>query len=399
MAFVIASNTTVWLALWAGLISVLLSIFTICYMFILRGRTTLEKNRGAAATEKWQERIYEIILGTEPKASKDEQEVYKLTAEDKKDVLRTYIEKGRFDPVEPLPKEELPHFLFLWNYLHESLRGGSKEQLNSFALTLKMDDRVYKMLKSRSLKKRLLSINTFGNLREKKAYDEIRKLVAHRDPVLSLWAWRALLRIDFDETLDCYFRLIAERADWSPIFVAKVLLEQDSDLISAPLVRLVEKCFEDRLAERQLARLISYLTITHVSAYSPLIDRILAESDRPEVVIACLRLVKTDESLAKVRALLKSERWEIRLQVVQTLGRLGHAEDLDLLIYALNDLDWWVRYRAAQAIWLLPSMNVRKFERLAENQPNEFARDMLRQVLAEEQLICFNQTPPSILSR
>jgi len=377
----------------------MVSIFTIVYMFLLRVWRETERKRSEEVTKKWEETIHDVILGVKNEEEKPTQEVYKLSAEDKRNFLQVYIEKGRFDPVEPLSKVDLPHFLYLWNYLHESLRGNSKDQLNTLAQTLAVDESTYKMLKSRSLKKRILAINTFGNLRDREAYGEIRKLIDERDPIISLWAWRALLRIDLQETLENHFTMIADRADWSPIFVAKVLLEQDRDVLSEPLVALVEKCYENKLAERQMARLVSYLTITHISSYAPLINRILAESDQTEVIIACLRLVKTDDALGKVRELLKSERWEIRLQVVQTLGRLGHEEDIEHLISALNDLDWWVRYRAAQALYVMPMMTTRKFAHLAKTLPNEFSRDMLNQVLAEERLSCFNQTPPSLLSR
>lgn len=368
-------------------------------MFCLREWSEIVKKRREEVTKKWEEPLYEAVLGEDQEKPKRGQEPYRLTAEDKKDVLRTYIEKGRFDPVEPLPSQDLPHFLFLWNYLHESLRGNSKEYLNSLAHNLKIDDSGYKWLRSRSLRKKILAINTFGNLRERKAYDEIERLTHHRDPIISLWAWRALLRIDFEETLGQHFSMIAERKDWSPTFVAKVLLESDKDLLSEPLVRLVEESYEKNVGERQLARLISYLNVVHVRSSSPLIHKILAESAQTEVVIACLRLVKSDESLERVRELIKSERWEIRLQVVQTLGRLGHDEDLELLIDSLNDLDWWVRYRAASALMIMPSMTEEKIADLAENLPNEFARDILRQVLAENRLLCFNQTSSSILSR
>ncbi len=368
-------------------------------MFGLRKWSDIVKGRREAVTKKWEDTLYQVTVFEEPKPLTKKQKAYKLTKEDKKDVLATYIEKGRFEPVEPLPNQDLPHFLFVWNYLHESLRGGSKDRLNVLAQNLQIDRATFKMLKSRSLKNQILAINTFGNLREQKAYDKIKKLIYHRDPIISLWAWRALFRINFEETLKNHFSMIVERKDWSPTFVAKILLEMDKDLFSAPLVQLVEESYEKNIGERQMARLVSYLTITHISSFSPLIHKMLGESDQTEVIIACLRLVKSDESLERVRELMRSERWEIRLQVVQTLGRLGHAEDVELLLQALNDLDWWVRYRAASALLIMPSLTEEKIAGFAENLPNEFARDILRQVLAENRLLCFNRTSSSILSR
>lgn len=399
MAHVIAFNLTVSLAWWTGICFTSLSLFCIGFMFCLRGRNELFKDRNEAFIEKWQETLYEFTFSPESELRVKGQEAHKLTADEKKNLLFTLHEKGRFDPIEPLPNQDLPNFLFLWNYLHETLRGDSKENLNSLAQILDVNKNAFKMLKSISLEKQILAINTLGNLHEQMAYEEIEKLIFRRDPIISLWAWRALFRIDFEETLEKHLSMIAQRKDWSPTFVVKVLLELDRDLISEPLVRLAEKNYRNEIGERQLARIVSYLTITHVSSYAPLIHKILHASEQTEVLIACLRLVNSGESLPRVRDLVKSERWEIRLQVVQTLGRLGHAEDIQLLINSLNDLDWWVRYRSASSLMLMPSMTEKKIETLAEVLPNEFARDILKQVLAETRLLCYTQPSSSILSK
>lgn len=399
MAHVIAFNLTVTLAWWTGILFTALSFFCIGAMFCLRGRGELLKNRSKAFNEKWQETLYQLTFAPEKELRVKGQEAHKLTAEEKKNLLFTLHEKGRFDPVEALPDRDLPHFLFLWNYLHETLRGESKENLNSLAQLLDVNRNAFKMLKSISLEKQILAINTLGNLHEMEAYEKIEKLIFGRDPIISLWAWRALFRIDFEETLEKHLSMIAIREDWSPTFVVKVLLELDKDLISEPLAKLVEENFQKQTNERQMARLISYLTIAHVSSYAPLIHKILHESEQPEVLIACLRLVNSDESLPRVRELIKSERWEVRLQVVQTLGRLGHRKDTKLLINSLNDLDWWVRYRSASALMTMPLMTEKKIKKLAKTLPNEFARDILHQVLAENRLLCYTQPSSSILSK
>lgn len=399
MDFVIASNIAVFLAWTSSAIFVLISLLCIGYMFALRGWTASVKARRDIVNDRWEEMLYDASVGDDGAKLIGGQEVYRLTTADKKDVLRTYIEKGRFDPFEPLPPADLPHFLYLWNYLHESLRGNSKDNLNELAANLQVDQKTYRMLRGRSLRNKILAINTFGNLRVTEAYDEIVKLTKHRDPIISLWAWRALLRIDFERTLKDHFSLIAARKDWSPTFVAKVLLECDQDLIAEPLVDLVRNEYENGLAERQLSRLVSYLGIVHIRSFSGLIHRILCESDRAEVLIACLRLVRAEESLPRVRELLKHERWEVRLQVVQTLGRLGHDEDVAILVECLNDLEWWVRYRAASALVVMPTTTTEQLDALVEKLPNEFARDMLRQVLAEKRITCFNPTQPSLLSK
>ncbi len=110
-------------------------------------------NRSEAVAEKWQETLYQVTFSTENELRPERQKAHKITAEEKKNLLFALNEKGRFDPVEPLPDQDLPDFLFLWNYLHETLRGDSKENLNSLARILEVNKNAFKMLNSFSIKK------------------------------------------------------------------------------------------------------------------------------------------------------------------------------------------------------------------------------------------------------
>jgi len=76
----------------------------------------------------------------------------------------------------------------------------------------------------------------------------------------------------------------------------------------------------------------------------------------------------------------------VRVQAAVTLGRLGEDDDEERLVPLLSDRDWWVRYRAAQALSLLPHMREPKLKTIQAAQSDPFARDMLAQVMAEVQL-------------
>lgn len=399
MVYVIAFNSTAEIAWWIGIIFTVLSLFCIGLMVYLRGRDSYLKNRSNAISQKWKKTLQQVTDSSTEDISKKGQEVYRLNAQEKKNLLVTLHEKGRFGPVEPLKDQEVPDFLFLWNYQHESIKGPSKDNLNSLAEILEVKDDALKMLQGASVKDQILAINTLGNLHEKSAYSKIEKEIFKQDPVISLWTWRALFRIDFEKTLTKHLSMIASRQDWSPTFVAKVLLEFDKTLLAQPLVDLVEENYQKQICEKQMSRLISYLRIINEKIYIDLVNRILNESDETEVLIACLRLTSSKRSLPRIRELLKSERWEIRHQVVQTLGRIGLKKDVKLLISALGDLDWWVRYRAASSLIKMPYMNEEKIEKLAETLPNEFSRDILHQVIAEMQLLCYTSPSSTILSK
>ena len=53
------------------------------------------------------------------------------------------------------------------------------------------------------------------------------------------------------------------------------------------------------------------------------------------------------------------------------------------LCRALSDPQWWVRYRAAQALCALPRADLAKLQALTQQLTDRFAADILRQALAE----------------
>ena len=53
------------------------------------------------------------------------------------------------------------------------------------------------------------------------------------------------------------------------------------------------------------------------------------------------------------------------------------------MIPLLADVEWWVRYRTAQALAGMPFFSATELELLRNNLSDRFARDMLGQVLAE----------------
>jgi hypothetical protein len=224
-------------------------------------------------------------------------------------------------------------------------------------------------------------------------------LSKHKDPIVSLFAVRSLLQINFTINSRQFLPLIAIREDWSPPLVAEMLKHHGADVISATLAELVGKCYKQNLKERQLSRLISYLSLAHPHDFCHIVNKILIDSNKTEILIACLRLIQTDDMLPRVRELHKDERWQIRMQVVLTLGRLGHEEDVERLILSLNDLDWWVRYRSAGALITMPTVIYEQVEILSKTLPNQFSRDILNHVLAEIRLGCLIQPSSFTLSK
>ena len=267
-------------------------------------------------------------------------------------------------------------FLSVWNYLHESLRDESKEQLNAVAHLVGMDSRAQNMLRHHSLRQRLMAIVTLGHLRQAAVWHELQVIVQHRNTMLSLAAARALLQINAEAALPILLPLMEARADWPVTRVANLLKEAGADVISQPLAQAAETA----------PRLIRYLEVAHREVVVLTVRRLLATTQNEEVLQACLALINDPADVTIVRACLSHPQWLVRLEAVAALGRVGTAADEAGLAALLSDSHWWVRYRAAHSLATLPASNVLQLQRLAAAQTNPFAHDILMEVIAEREL-------------
>lgn len=278
----------------------------------------------------------------------------------------------------PLSRSDMLEFLLLWNHLQESLRDQGGENLIVVARLLKIDREALKLLGHRNLREKLLASQTLGSLRERSAWEDLRWMTESDDPVLSLSAARALMRIDTRRALPLILPIIARRDDWAYAVVGTILKEAGADVISEPLARAALLNTPE-----QAPRILRFLELAHPHTVVPAVRRIITNASDLETITACLRILQDPEDLPLVRAFLKDERWEIRLHAAVCLGRIGTPEDEARLIEATRDPHWWVRYRAAQALANLPFILPEQLEKIAETHPDKSARDIIRQVITE----------------
>ena len=272
-------------------------------------------------------------------------------------------------------------FLTLWNYLHESVRDEPKERLNTLARLCDMDAVALNLARSGNVREKLMGLATLGNLRDDTTWSELAEMAEGHDAALSLAAGRALMRIDARRAIHLLMPLIAAHRDWSLSFVAVMLKEAGADVVSEPLALAALAA-----APEYAPRLVRFLETAHAHICIPTVRRILHSTNDTETIIAALRVWNDPEDMETVREFLRDERWQVRVQAVRALGRTGTEADEQLLLGALADTEWWVRYRAAQSLAGLPSVSGEKLARLREAQHSEYARDILAQVIAERRL-------------
>lgn len=286
------------------------------------------------------------------------------------------------DTLPRLSRIDLPHVLELWNHLHDSLSGEARSNLDQMAGQARIPAAVSRMLRKKNFYARLLAVRTAGNLRLASACDLLRELLWSDSPALSLAAARALTQIDSARAVPLLMPCLTGRSDWHPGAVMEVFHLAGAGQLVNPLFKSIATAPAD-----QAPQLIRYLAEIAPVEAALLVSRILASSsDEENLLIVCLDLLNDSEELETVRALAHHTNWHVRVHAAKALGRFGTLDDLALLTDMLLDSQWWVRYRAAQSLSLLPGLNSGELLHIKDIQTDRDARDMLHQVMAEREL-------------
>jgi HEAT repeat protein len=257
--------------------------------------------------------------------------------------------------------------------------------MNSVAVEAGIDRVARRLLNRRSIRKKLLAVVTLGQLRDKSQWEKLCQMALSDHALLSLAAAQALARIDRKEAVPIIVPLIVRRVDWPTAKVASILEEIGPDLVAKSLADAV---MEAPVEEMQ--RLIPYLETCHDAIALPVVHRILKDPPHDKVIGPCLYVIgkfRDKNDIKLVRQYLTHPRWHVRAYAAACLGRIGTKEDETKLAALLADSEWWVRYRAAQAIMDLPFSSLERIRQLKEYRNDRYARDILEQVIAEKRLI------------
>lgn len=273
-------------------------------------------------------------------------------------------------------------FLYLWNQFHESVRRQPTTPLVHLARKVGTTRLATALLQSRLLSQRILGVVTLGRLQSRSSWTSIHTLLTHHNSFLAFHAAQALLTIDTKAALPLLVPILGHRADWSPINVVAMLKTAGRDAAAETLVTAAIQ------GNPNIGpRLIRYLPATHSPRGLPLLRQFI--SDRlppPNMLAACLFVFgefRAQEDLPLVRRHLSHGAWYVRVQAATALGKLGTVEDEDRLIALFNDDQWWVRYRAGEALVSLESMTEEKLLKLQESLTSPDAHEILAPILAK----------------
>ncbi|HEX4949423.1 MAG TPA: HEAT repeat domain-containing protein [Blastocatellia bacterium] len=282
--------------------------------------------------------------------------------------------------VPRVAKRDRLTWLRLWNRFSESLKDPVREKLNHLARMVTMDQSALEFLRKGNRAEKMVAMTALGQLREERAWELLLTLAHQKEPLLSLTAAKALLRIDAERALPLIVSLIAIQEEWSAPGVAAMLREVGPERLTPSLIDAVLNA-----APHQAPRLVRYLSLAWPEHTIPVIHQLLSTAQYPETLTACLKLCQDPDMLGVVRQCLGNAHWQVRVQALNALSRMGTVEDIPRVLACLEDEEWWIRYRAAQTLTQLPGMTPERIDELARAQASPYAHDAIQLALAEWQ--------------
>lgn len=281
----------------------------------------------------------------------------------------------------PLPhvrRQDRTDLLEEWNSARSIVGGAAADNLITLAKRAGVPELALKLLRKRRVRPRILAVQTLGNLRYSARRDDIQRLLDYPNTALSITAAMALVQIDPHRGISVIVPMIEKRRDWPRNRVSILLREAGSELVSEPIYRAIRSTNnEDQTYLLQFAQLIE------AEVLDALLDDLIRGSNDAGVLNAALKLVSGFKGVPRLAALTTHEAWFVRMQAAKVLGRMGAEEHLSLLESLLEDGEWWVRYRAAQAIAILPFLGPNQLRQIRDRQSDPYAADILQQSLAE----------------
>jgi HEAT repeat protein len=342
-----ALEPVVKLAWAAGVLSTVLSALLLLEVLRMRRRVARATRQREAVFAAWRPLLFEVIAGESP-------------------------------PLPPLAPQDADAFLLLWVQLQDGIRGEALARLAAAGEALGTHELALRRIGGRDALGRVLALRTFGYLRRHEDRDVVLRWLDDPRAYLSLAAARALVRIDPEGAPDEILARLPTRTDWPVPLFASVLAEASRPRLSA---RLGSLCAE--LPPRTLVRLLPLASLADETVVHGILGGLLDSPQDPEVLAAALRHVRTPALLPAVRRAAHHERWSVRVQAAAALGHVGEPQDRDLLLGMLRDREWWVRYRAAQALASRPFATPDEIVSFAVLLGDRFARDIVAQALAE----------------
>ncbi len=297
------------------------------------------------------------------------------------------VPQQRIDSLPLVEARDITALMILWNEAQEAALSRAdgdgartRRHLNEIAGRTGLGQDALRRVRARDLAERLSAITLLGHLGERSAAPALTGFISSPNALISFASARALLQIDRAEA-GRFVALMVQRTDWSTFKLLSVVRQEAASLADPVLAAVLE------FPPEASSRLMPYLVFFAATRSMPVVRRVLETSTDGAQIREALKVAGAIGTAADAELAAKSAThpdWRVRVQAANAVGRLGRAAQAPVLTALLSDAYWWVRYRAAQALAKLNGANG-SLQSLLEAQQDRFARDVLKQVIAERE--------------
>ncbi len=281
----------------------------------------------------------------------------------------------------PLKRQQRLWFLLLWNRTQRQLRGEPRNRLNALLRELQLERPVLRLLRSRSVRKRLIALACLRHLGDPAHWRAVLPLLQARNPVLSLSAAQTLVAMHPSRAMQVLIPLALRRTDWALPRVSALCQQAGAAAVTGPLLATLLETPE--ASRPRLVALLVHAEPRHTAPWA----RQRLEQDSPaeerEIALACLAELADPRDHSRLLRALAASDANVRLAALQALRRQARHSDAAALQTCLCDSNWWVRQAAADALVQLPGMSAGTLAGTLDQLADRYGRDALRRALAE----------------
>lgn len=286
------------------------------------------------------------------------------------------------DKAAPLPakgRTAVLEFCRAWIYHVELVQGELQQTLVRHAIAAGLPGHLTALLERGSVPERVLALRAARSLPDAGLAQYVEPLLSGPDS-LALPAAEALVAIDPGAARGAVLPLLLTRQTWPEKRVVALYAGLVRDDITVADLITEHALQGEAWTQVRVARFLGKLSCAErLSRLWVLLDKATDDS----VISACLDGLHEPGTAHWARHYLGHARWHVRVHAVRALGRVGSAGDETALIARMSDAQWWVRYRAAQALLQLPLLREPAVAEIYERLEDRFARDILRHAAAE----------------
>lgn len=272
-------------------------------------------------------------------------------------------------------------WLMLWNRLQRQLRGDATARLNRLLRLLGLERRAVRLLRRRSVRKRLVALETLRHLGDRAHWDAVAPLCRARNPFVSLAAAHALIAMDATAAMHQVLPLAMTRPDWRGYRLLALGRHAGRAGVTPALLEALQAADPDALP--RLMPLLACADPIRIATWT----RGHAVQDRDprnrQAALHTLGELGDPRDRPLLMQALTDEDAGVRLAAVTALGRQARAGDIDALLPLLADSSWWVRRQAADTLAELPQVHDAALHALLPQVQDRYGREALERALAE----------------